>query len=134
MSRSSIVEPGGVERLRLRALDLEAVELGEQLLLVGGDEVDRAAVERLLGGEVLGLGDHPLGELAVAAVALGERADEGGGVVFDLHPERAADVARRSTWTALAEPMLVCGAIAATSAASVMKAPAEAARAPSGET
>ena len=36
--------------------------------------------------------------------------------------------------TALAEPMLVCGAIAATSAASVMKAPAEAARAPFGYT
>ena len=36
--------------------------------------------------------------------------------------------------TALAEPMLVCGDIAATSAASVMNAPADAARAPSGET
>ena len=36
--------------------------------------------------------------------------------------------------TALAEPMLVCGAIAATSAAWVMKAPADAARAPFGET
>jgi hypothetical protein len=36
--------------------------------------------------------------------------------------------------TALAEPMFVCGAIAATSAASVMNAPADAARAPSGET
>jgi hypothetical protein len=35
--------------------------------------------------------------------------------------------------TALAEPMFVWGAIAATSAASVMKAPAEAPRAPSGE-
>ena len=37
-------------------------------------------------------------------------------------------------WIALAEPMFVCGAIAATSPASVMKAPAEAARAPFGET
>ena len=37
-------------------------------------------------------------------------------------------------WIALAEPMLVCGAIAATSAASVMNAPADAARAPLGET
>jgi hypothetical protein len=36
--------------------------------------------------------------------------------------------------TGLAEPMFVCGAIAATSAASVTKTPAEAARAPSGET
>ena len=33
-----------------------------------------------------------------------------------------------------AEPMFVCGAIAATSAACVTKSPAEAARAPSGET
>ena len=46
-------------------------------------------------------------------------------------PRRAADVAPGRDHR-VAEPMFVCGAIAATSAASVMKAPAEAARAPFG--
>ena len=91
-------------------------------------------VERLVGGEVRGLGDHPRRAASPSRPCdLGERADEGGGVVLDLHPERAADVLA-GRGDALAEPMFVCGAIAATSAASVMKAPADAARAPFGET
>ena len=65
---------------------------------------------------------------------VGERPDVGGGVVGDLLAERVADVARRVLVIGEAEPMFVSGAIAATSAASVMNTPAEPARAPAGET
>jgi len=53
---------------------------------------------------------------------------------FSIFRPRVPSMSPPVEVTALAEPMFVCGAIAATSAAWVMNAPAEAARAPFGDT
>ena len=86
-------KPGGVQRLGLRPLDLEAVELSDQRLLVGRDQVDQPRPLGLLGRQVLRLGDQLLGETRVAPVVRGERPHRGGGVVLDLAVEVAAPAA-----------------------------------------
>ena len=84
------LEARGVKRLRLRALDLEAVELSEQSVLAGRDRVDQGRLPGLVGGQVGGLGDQLVCELRVSTVVRGERPHRRGCVVHDL----AVQVAR----------------------------------------
>ena len=83
-------KPGGVERLGLRPLDLEAVQLCDQRLLVGRDQVDQARPLGLLGRQVLRLGDELIGQPRVSPVVRSERPHGGGRVVLDLPVEVAA--------------------------------------------
>ena len=77
----------GLQRPGLRATDLETVQALEERALAGRHRVHEA---RVLGGgcgDVHGVAHHPLGEVAVAAVSLGQRADVRGRVVADLAAE-----------------------------------------------
>ena len=114
-----------------------AVELAQQVVDVGGDEVDerRRGRQRFAVGERAALGDRLGGERGVAAARLGERPRVGRGVGRPpSSPSSRSGLIRRRRDTGCAAPMWVPGAITATSAASAMMKPAEAARAPDGPT
>ena len=101
---------------------------------VGAIDLDEPDPLRLARAVVRRLRDHlPRGH-DVAVVLARELADVRGRVVDDLAPEVLRDVLAVRARSGVDEPMFVCGAIAATSAAIVMTAPAESALEPGGAT
>jgi hypothetical protein len=93
VSRPFDAQPVRVEDARLGATDLEPVEVLEQRLLGWRHAVDEARFSCLGCRDVDGVTDHVLGQVAVASVAFGQRADVGGGVVADLVTEDLVVVA-----------------------------------------
>lgn len=67
-----------------KRVTVQAVEPGEQRLAGVGDEIAQPAVERLLLGERLRVGDRRLGQGDVASTAAGVAPQVRGGVVEDL--------------------------------------------------
>ena len=99
MSWSSTSTSARRQRLGLRALDLEAVELGEQVVLIGRDQVDPALLER--GVLALGVGTRLQGRPRrhrrdVGGIddraGLGRGPGAGGRDVDDDRHRRASDV------------------------------------------
>ena len=88
-------EPRRVERLRLGALHVEAVELREEVLLGRRDDVDQAGALGLGRGDVGRLANELLGEPWIAAVDRGQGAHRGRGIVDDLAVEVGRAARRR---------------------------------------
>ncbi len=84
-SRVTIVRPGRLERaLRAADLDPPAVQLGQQIVEIGGDQIDDVIVQGVGRRQGGGLAYGLLGPVDVAPAQLGERADVGDRVVDDL--------------------------------------------------
>src|SRR5579883_541778 len=66
------------------ARDFTSVELLEELLLIGGDDLDQMVVERFFFGESFRVAHGLFGKLAVAPAPGGETAQQRGGIVLDL--------------------------------------------------
>ena len=98
-----------------------------------GDHIDHVPGGSLPGAVVGGVADHRLRRLSVSAVLARQFGDVGGGVVDDLAAEVLGEVLAVVV-IGVEEPMFVCGAIARTSAAWPMTAPAESALEPPGLT
>ena len=123
-----------------------AVELPQQLLRIGGDEVDDLLRLRLVRRQARRFGHRLLGPFDVAAAQLREAADVGGRILHRLalvrvgarrflsSPSSGVAGGVKPMDTGDAAPTLVPGAIAATWLAYRMNVPALAARAPEGAT
>ncbi len=122
--------------LAIEALEAFAVDLAEKIVFAGGDVVDQVLRKGFLLGEGLGFAHRAFGDFDVAAAPGNHGAHERGGIVFDflLHHVVGLDLSWPKSSTGCAAPALVPGAMAATSAASRMKIPAEPARLPLGVT
>jgi hypothetical protein len=113
----------------VEAYDRAAIKLVEQSRLVGRHQVDQLFVERLLVRKSLGLTNGLLRQILIAAALLRSQAE----VSFSIF-ERITGSICSPISTGEAAPVLVLGAMAAMSAASSRKNPAEAACPPLGVT
>ena len=77
----------------VEAMDLAAVERGEERGVVGGDEVDELEFEGFCVAVGFGVADGVFGGFDVAAAAAGVGAEEGCGVVLDLLLEDGVELA-----------------------------------------
>ena len=132
--------------LPARDRDLPAVELLQQVLLIGGDDVDDFLVLRFRRRQARRFGDRLFAPFGIAAAQLREAPDVSGGV---LHGLALVRIRRRRLLVSVsvgavegvkpidtgdAAPRFVPGAMAATWLAYRMNVPALAARAPDGAT
>ena len=137
ISTSSTRAPGGAQHLRapVPPRHRAAVERREQRVeVVDHRSIQRGCrTQRLVLGERLALGDRFLGQLDVPS-ALARQRTRIGGDIRCRFSAMVSSIGCPVPATGCAAPMWVPGAIAATSAAIVIRNPAEAARAPLGPT
>ena len=128
------LDSGGGER---PAANHPVIQQAEQIGHVLRDEVDDFQIERLLGGDTGALAHGGLGPVDVAVALVGDGLHVACGEVLEFLRHDVVGFCsppNPPSSTGCAAPMLVLGAIAATSAASVMKQPALPALAPAGAT